>query len=380
MNKRLKYLIEKYGNEIGGERLKILILADPTPKKVYLQWLIGIERADPIKNEHLKQIKGLIGIFHSHKHDMPQRDIMTFGMEDFLLMMRDFHDSYDDIEGEVEVVFNGEEGRVLVPLTAKASKRLAEGADWCTRDEREFIKYHNEGRLYVFIPSMPSRSGEKYQLHTTRGEFRDEKENSFGRNKFPYPEMWAAFTESLSPVDKMIALDNGVVWTISGIGENILIHAIRNNPEIIHHIENPSEALQLAAVANDWNVIQHIDNPCRKARLMALERESSVYYMLDDPTPEEERMVTDGILEGLMGSGAWWEKLPFFKKGKRGKTSKRQRGRRGRGGIGVYDMDCEVGLDDPVDADDADDVDAILEAILMGDETCRGRPISGGDA
>ena len=392
-SERIEYLYRQHVKEIGARAFKLLVKADPTPKKIYLQWLINVEKqAQADKPGTLADDEGrqetlhrMLSIFNVHKHKMPNRDIMSMSYDGFMEMMNGFRDDYADIADDVKVVYDGGEGKVLIPLNIKAAARLAEGSDWCTNKLDEFDSYHSEGRLYVFIPAKPTRTSEKYQLHSTGGEFRDERENHC--HKLPYPEMWKAFIGSLSEVDKMIALKNSTVWTTEGIDPGILIHALNEAPGMIKHIENPSEELQIAAVKSKPSVIKHIGNPCRKVRLLALERDYKVFYQFDSPTPEEAKHVVDKIYaefeeayKGTKGAKGkkkkkatpksrwtWNLHLPFFR------TTRSE---------DDYDEEDEdyrpvagrrrgvlVGNDAPeVDEDCGGDIDVLLEDLLEEDE------------
>ena len=68
------------------------------------------------------------------------------------------------------------------------------------------------------------------------------------------------------------------------MNEKELIEKVKDNPEYIKEIENPSEAVQLAAVTLDGYVIKHIKNPSEAVQLAALEYEEMTLMYVENPT------------------------------------------------------------------------------------------------
>lgn len=66
--------------------------------------------------------------------------------------------------------------------------------------------------------------------------------------------------------------------------EQELMKKVKENPEYISEIENPSEAVQLAAVQQDGYVIKYIKNPSEAVQLAAVEYEGLTLDYIDNPT------------------------------------------------------------------------------------------------
>lgn len=152
---------------------------DPTHNKIYVPWIVLHLTREGLDLKDHQEIKQNLESYHNIKHKLPldQRDINRLSYPALKkIIHRTFHDvslndntSHDD--EDVEVLYDGPLGKLLIPKTEEASCRIGSSA-WCTAyttSENLFNAYNKDGNLYVWI----DKNGKKYQFHFEREEFYD---------------------------------------------------------------------------------------------------------------------------------------------------------------------------------------------------------------
>lgn len=176
------------------------VLADPTPKKIYLQWILkGLEKQlkDPRPeekqylfrfHEDYNAVRTDLTLFDQGKAGFPpeMRDIgrfKTIGMlREFIDTLRgEINKSQRQIKREevarlktqIKHIYSGPEGDVYQPLTEEASQYLGRGTKWCTaatETKSLFDNYNKKGPLFDLI----FKDGTKWQFHFETHQFMNE--------------------------------------------------------------------------------------------------------------------------------------------------------------------------------------------------------------
>lgn len=181
-----------------------LVGTDPTPNKIYLDWIIRVVINSERGFQDLNAIHSDLVDFDRVKRFMPtaERDINKH---------KKYHDlrialiPYFKIESkrsiekneiakwkkQIETVYDGPEGKVLIPWSYEASKFLGRGTKWCTAMEstREYYDhYTNHGGhpLWVFVDP----DGTKWQYHAYPGDMAIEMADGVadGINSFQFAD------------------------------------------------------------------------------------------------------------------------------------------------------------------------------------------------
>lgn len=150
--------------------------ADPTQKKVYLQWIANqfIKKhavaEDRLKTEDLYKIHDNLVTFERVKPIIPveERDINRYDnarLFDAVVMKYEKVQSQNEIKREEEekikseiiTVYKGPLGAVYIPKTWAASKFLGRGTKWCTAMETTdaHFKSYTRDRTFLFIFITP---------------------------------------------------------------------------------------------------------------------------------------------------------------------------------------------------------------------------------
>lgn len=164
---------------------------DPSRNKMYTQWLIGqcLLPSNHRTVEDFHAISVDLTDFDRVKPAMPvnMRDINHFKTyHDLRVAIQPFlnHVSakeldkreLDRIKQDVKVLYDGPDGKILIPKTMEASCFLGRGTKWCTAAEKDnyFETYNRMGELIVFI----TPDGKKWQLHIESTQFMNDQDLS----------------------------------------------------------------------------------------------------------------------------------------------------------------------------------------------------------
>ncbi len=218
--------------------LSIIEEADPTPNKMYTQWLIRmwINGNGDTLLEDLNRNQILTAYHRAKSKNLikpEDKDINKFkNYRDFEKTIRSKYDinvllgleasAFE--KGNYKVLLDNDDVSVVQLLDLKASEYWGEKynpnkerrAEWCTLQPDNFYHYTNQGPLYVIKPKKERFPGEKYQFHFPSGQFmdiNDDPANFYYMVTERYPEL----------KDLFIKLEPGLTNTIMFADDNLVI-------------------------------------------------------------------------------------------------------------------------------------------------------------
>lgn len=152
---------------------------------IYVPWIAREYSKGNIKRleDCTSRVKPALESYHKYKttRDFKQRfpdmiDIMRTDWEVLEYTMNTYEPRVEMKDrGKSEMIYDGEDARVIIPQNQQAACYYGQGTKWCTastRGQNMFDYYTQSGPLYIILPKNPSYSGEKYQLHFPRGSSR----------------------------------------------------------------------------------------------------------------------------------------------------------------------------------------------------------------
>lgn len=196
--------------------------ADPSRKKIYLQWVINmyvLNEAYVVPShfplEDCYKVRDALELFDANKHHLPvnRRDINhlktvnqlydlvePFAQQEVISnneVERRKKQAFFD-EGQAEIVYESKNVTIITPKTREAAQYFGRGTRWCTsaRDHNYFDQYASEGPLYILLPM-------KWQFHFETESFmdeRDERLNNLGPHR-------REIIKALEPQFKKIVID-----------------------------------------------------------------------------------------------------------------------------------------------------------------------------
>jgi hypothetical protein len=280
------------------------INADPTPNKKYVQWMIRTYLSSGIRYlEDLSRTNAALILFDKNKVRLPveQRDINKIkSLPDLETLVEPFEDVKSgkeekrelsaNIKSQTKVIYNGSQGKILVPLTQEASMFWGQGTKWCTAANKNnmFDEYNKDGHLYIILMN----NGEKYQFHLQSGQLMDVKDDEVNfddfNKKYPWVFQNIKFTEE---EQKLAVQKNGyAIYYIKNPSEEIQKLAVKQNGEAIKYIDKPSEEIQKLAVQNDGYAIRYIDNPSEELQKLAVQKNGLAIHYIDNPSEEVKKL------------------------------------------------------------------------------------------
>lgn len=162
--------------------------ADPTAHKEYTVWMVR-QFINGAKFEDLRTtIKHDIGKYdilkRKKKVPLEQRDINKLDYKQMSAFIRAYEAENDDDEladkGNYKVVFKGKDTTVVHLMDAQAAEYFGQGTSWCTRRNMGlFAHYAGQGDIYVVIPKYPRPAQERYQLHISSKQCKDQNDTTF---------------------------------------------------------------------------------------------------------------------------------------------------------------------------------------------------------
>jgi hypothetical protein len=314
----IDHLIKEFGQKLlakddhskksqdPNELINLFIDADPSTNKNYTKWMIRTYIAGGIRHlEDLSRCKAALALFDKFKPRLPadQRDIGKIKkLSDLENLVEQFAEAKTGkqekaeekakIYKEIDTLYSGPEGKILIPKTEEASCFLGRGTKWCTaatESENYFDHYNTSGKLYIILNS----DGSKYQFHFENEEFTDASDESFDLDEFnkKYPWVFGVFFDKLGEVDLVLTMpqlfqiiknpseelklalvnqDGSAIAYINDPSEQVQLAAVNDYGYAIKYIKNPSEQVQLAAVKDNGNLIKYIKNPSEQVQLAAV--------------------------------------------------------------------------------------------------------------
>jgi len=105
-------------------------------------------------------------------------------------------------------LYNGKEGKLIVPLTKESSCKYGKGTKWCTAGDiypNSFENYNKEDRLYIWI-QKPGKN--KYQFYFPSAEFKDALNQEIPIELFNYFRNVNPITKELFRVKESEMIEN----------------------------------------------------------------------------------------------------------------------------------------------------------------------------
>ena len=161
--------------------------ADPTPKGVFMQWLLRQAVRREIPAEDISKVRETLEAFERYKRRLPpeQRDIGRYeavasvwkAIEPFVLQDTPASAKAEDrrareqARAESTILLEKVGWTVAIPRTERAACWWGKGTRWCTaaRNNNMFGRYAKDGPLIVFVRP----DGAKFQFHAPSGQFMD---------------------------------------------------------------------------------------------------------------------------------------------------------------------------------------------------------------
>jgi len=191
LENKVDYLAQHHGEAIEAQLKKdrstqlstaldaLQFMEKNVPKK-QLQWVVKrYINGEFLLEEDIQVVAEALNLFIEHKNQLDKKDINQYQSLKELynathqfkeLNIDDNKERYLIASGELEVVFEQGNERILIPRTEKASRYMADdrwGTEWCTRFPDNFKRYSDQGPLYM----IDINDGEEvYQAHWESGE------------------------------------------------------------------------------------------------------------------------------------------------------------------------------------------------------------------
>jgi hypothetical protein len=206
-----------------------LAMADPSPNKMYLQWICNMYAKGMFRFEDFYRLRYALSDFHDKKALFPNKDISQFKT------LSDLEDAVDSLKGQApskkkevqkiktegaDKVYEDDKCVLLRLKTKQAACYYGRGTKWCTAatdadgEKNMFDSYNEDSPLFVLIDK---KTNDKYQLHASTRQFMDETDSPVQGTELErkYPEAIQAFVHS-SETDMMIKGDYGRMVQLIG--------------------------------------------------------------------------------------------------------------------------------------------------------------------
>ena len=264
---------------------------DPTKNKQFIPWLaknygsFRIEDSGRVSDALTKFVKLKTQISRQGK----SVDIGQYTWNSFEEMIDDITKvdvdssnqtlNYENID-DIQVLYSGAYGKLIVPTTEAASCEIGSGTKWCTsaRKDNRFDEYNAEGKLYIWI----DKSGDKYQFHFEKGEYMDSTDINIPDDKMKYfvneHPVLRKFFSKMAPKHPVFA-----VMYLNNPDKDVQLAAVNQNGYVIRFIKNPDKDVQLAAVNQNGAAIKYIKNPDKDVQLAAVTQNGYAIAYIEKP-------------------------------------------------------------------------------------------------
>ncbi len=181
---------------------------------------------------------------------------------------------------DIDVLYSGAYGKLMVPKTEAASCEIGSGTKWCTsaRKDNMFDEYNSQGKLYVWI----DKSGDKYQFHFEEYEYMDSLNRDIPQDKLKFfvngHPVLSKFFSKMAPKHPLFA-----VRYMNNPDKDVQLAAVGKYGDAIKYIENPDKDLQLAAVTQNGHAIEYIENPDKDVQLAAVTQNGHAIEYIENP-------------------------------------------------------------------------------------------------
>jgi DNA-dependent RNA polymerase auxiliary subunit epsilon len=283
----------------------IKTLSTQQQKYPYVKWILDHYLSGDIKKaEDFSRAAVALEVISQKKHLLPtnKRDINQIRSFDELESLKEKLEAQstgkqikssekEKIYQEIEVVYDGPEGRILIPKTEAASCFLGKGTRWCiaaTKGDNYFNYYNNRGPLYVILPS----DGNKFQFHLVLTSLMNEKDEpvEFDEFKSTYPWVFSKIKFSEQQQKLAVQQTGYALQYIKDPSEAVQRLAVKQNGYAIEYIKDPSEAVQKLAVQKNGYVLQYIKDPSEKVQKLAVQENGYALQYIKDPSEKVQKL------------------------------------------------------------------------------------------
>ena len=275
------------------------INVDPSRNQSYTLWIIRTYLKGGIRRyEDFSRLQMALNLFNKFKSKLSIKDIGQIkSLSQLEQLVDEVKDKQEPISGKAQqraykqeilnqsqIVYQGQDGMIVIPETEEASIFWGRGTRWCTAatdSENYFDHYSKTGPLYVII-----HNGTKLQLHVESSQFLNDQDEKITQDDYREFEAakWAA---TKLPFEKWIM--GGFIELIQFIpnpSEAFYLAAVSQNGEAIKYIKTPSEKVKLAAVSQNGYVIQFIDKPSEQVQLAAVSQNGAPLAYIRNPSEQ----------------------------------------------------------------------------------------------
>jgi len=287
------------------EIINKIIDSDPTKNQQYSLWIIQTYINKGINYlEDLSRVYNALILFNKFKNKLPinQRDIQKIKkLSELENLVDQFKETKtgkevkqnisDEIKKQTKIIYNGQEGKILIPLTEESSCFWGKNTRWCTAStetENLFNDYNKDGPLYIILPN----DNTKWQFHFQSAQLMNEQDEEIDFNKFNKKYPWVFKNIKFSEEDQLDAVNNDSdsIEFIKNPSEKVQLAAVKQDGLAIEFIKNPSEKVQLAVVNQNGSLICYIKKPSEKVQLAAVNKNGRAvqYIIAKGLTPSEE--------------------------------------------------------------------------------------------
>jgi hypothetical protein len=238
----------------GGDVFSILLKADPSNNKQFLQWLIKLYMNGALRLEDAYKVSEPLVLFGKFKSKLPneRRDINRYkSIQELFVVVEPFE--HQETKGQqdkafakimhekpnADMIYNDKDLKVVIPLNKKASCYHGVNTKWCTaaaEDGNNLFDYYNrKGSMYIILHKPSNR---RWQLHFETSQYMDEKD---------------------SHID-LLALTQEIPKLRDVFGDKIDEAIVRMKPKNIIKLKNASNAIQHLAVELDPGLWDYYKN------------------------------------------------------------------------------------------------------------------------
>jgi hypothetical protein len=200
-----------------------------------------------------------------------------------------------NIKSQTKMIYNGPEGKILVPLTQEASMFWGQGTKWCTAANKDnyFDNYNKNGHLYIILIN----NGEKYQFHLYSEQLMDVRDAGINFEEFNKTYPWVFKNIKFTEEEQKLAVQKNrrAIKYIYNPSEEIQKLAVQQTGNAIQYIDNPSKEIQKLAVQQTGNAIRFIKNPSEEVKILAVQQDGWAIEYIKNPSEEIKRLAKKNI-------------------------------------------------------------------------------------
>lgn len=175
--------LKKTVKDVDHDTIDHFASHDPTPKKIYTQWMVNQHRRGDLPKEHAEKAGNILSQFDQHKGKMKESDINKY---DHISHVEKALSPYEGtvtgkqekrrVKNDGSEIVHDEDGIVVRKIkTVQAACAYGKGTKWCTAsdEDNKFDDFNKDGPLHI----IHTPDNRKYQLHVASNQLKDEKDD-----------------------------------------------------------------------------------------------------------------------------------------------------------------------------------------------------------